>query len=41
MLGVHEGARKHVEAMEKIRLMRPDIRGDTPWGQLILITIQG
>lgn len=40
MLGVHEGANKHVDAMEKIKTRRPDIHGDTPWGQLILITIK-
>lgn len=40
MLGVHEGAKKHVDAMEKIKTRRPDIHDDTPWGQLILITIK-
>ncbi|ETI29457.1 hypothetical protein G647_01910 [Cladophialophora carrionii CBS 160.54] len=36
MLGVHEGAENHVNAMQQIRKIRLDLKGDTPWQYFLL-----
>ncbi|OAL31404.1 hypothetical protein AYO22_00996 [Fonsecaea multimorphosa] len=36
MLGVHEGAENHIKAMQQIRKIRTDLKGDTPWQYFVI-----
>ncbi|KIW74680.1 hypothetical protein Z517_11450 [Fonsecaea pedrosoi CBS 271.37] len=36
MLGVHEGAHNHINAMQRIRKIRTDLKGDTPWQYFVI-----
>ncbi|KAJ9611461.1 hypothetical protein H2200_004645 [Cladophialophora chaetospira] len=38
MLGVHEGAANHVNAMQQIQKIRHDLTGETPW-QYIVVSV--
>ncbi|KAI1608614.1 hypothetical protein EDD36DRAFT_87975 [Exophiala viscosa] len=40
ILGVHEGAKKHVGAMKQIRSIRADLTGETPWQFFLLSTMK-
>ncbi|KIW43675.1 uncharacterized protein PV06_04754 [Exophiala oligosperma] len=35
MLGIHEGAENHINAMQRIRAIRADLKGDTPWQHFV------
>jgi len=35
MLGIHEGAENHIDAMQRIRAIRTDLKGETPWQHFV------
>ena len=35
MLGIHEGAENHINAMQRIRAIRADLKGESPWQHFV------
>ncbi|KIX06870.1 uncharacterized protein Z518_04846 [Rhinocladiella mackenziei CBS 650.93] len=40
MLGIHEGAENHINAMRQIRKIRTDLKGDTPWQYFVISSMK-
>jgi hypothetical protein len=40
MLGIHEAAENHVNAMQRIKAIRTDLKGDTPWQYFVVMSMK-